>query len=87
MWLHAGHVRRNCPLGLLEYSSVNSSLISVTGSHLHYLSQVYFTTIRPEGKHAMSQLRHGTWLKVGGRADINKVLAFAITNPFDGLIP
>jgi len=35
----------------------------------------------------MSQLRHGTWLKVGGRADINKVLAFAITNPFDGLIP
>jgi hypothetical protein len=35
----------------------------------------------------MGQLGYCAWLKVGGRADINEVLAFAITNPLDGLIP
>jgi hypothetical protein len=87
MWLHAGQVRLNCPLGLLEYSLVNSSVVSVTVCHLHHTSQVHLTTIRAESKQAMGQLGYCAWLKVGGRADINEVLAFAITNPLDGLIP
>ena len=87
MWLHAGQVRRNCPLGLLEYSSVNSSLISVTFSHLHYLSQVYLTTIRPEGKNATGELGDGTRIKVGGRADGGEILPLSVTNPSNGLIP
>jgi hypothetical protein len=87
MWLHAGQVRLNCPLGLLEYSLVNSSVVSVTVCHLHHLSQVHLTTIRSEGKHAMGQLRHGTWLKVGVGADSQEILALAVTNPFDSFIP
>jgi|TARA_Y100000310_G_scaffold205996_1_gene206333 hypothetical protein len=87
MWLHAGQVRLYWPFGLLEYSSVNSSVVSVTFRHLHHTSQVHLSTIRSEGKHALGQLGYCAWLKVGGRADGNKVLAFAITNPLDGLIP
>ena len=87
MWLHAGQVRLYWPLGLLEYSLVNSSVMSVIVRHLHYLSQVYFTTLRAEGKQTMGQLGYSAWLKAGGGADGNEVLPLPVPNPFDSLIP
>tara|TARA_R110000824_G_scaffold264125_1_gene452938 strand:- start:4284 stop:4607 length:324 start_codon:yes stop_codon:yes gene_type:complete len=86
-WLHAGQARLYCPLGLLEYSLVNSSVVSVIVCHLHNPSQVHLTTIRSEGKHAASQLGDGGWLKVGVGADHQEILALSIANPLDGLIP
>jgi|TARA_R110000824_G_scaffold241002_4_gene429685 hypothetical protein len=35
----------------------------------------------------MGELGDGTWFKVGSGTDGNKVVAFAIANPLDGLIP
>jgi len=87
MWLHAGQVRLYWPFGLLEYSLVSSSVVSVTFRHLHYLSQVYFTTLRAEGKQTMSQLGDGAWLKVSSRANVGEIFSLSVANPGDGLIP